>query len=460
MRLTDEQLKAGFLHPSRVVRGAIAAHFAESFSRDPDVTRWAIRGAEQYGWKDFLTWSHMFCDLPLVEDAAFEWVCQQVERTDAEAPDLALRWHLSAMLAKAEITFLVRQQSRLLAMDSMQAEDREIVMRRIELAETDPEECWRSLEEHCRRAATFETFKEANIPEATRLLEPLLKAGDRFVPRILEVLRRPQPEANSQHPDEWLIGLMIILAGQLRLEEAVSLIWDRWEADWDWYNEEVMYSLTRIGTPSVVQLARERYPKSEWSVRNYAHNLFENIRCEESIAALEELIPGEDDEFLRGQLGIAAAAQFDDRAAEIALRLWNENPEDGERRTIQEYLVAFSHLSEWKLPEREQWEQEILAADDRLRSGLPDSGEFLQRLMKAMASGLEGEDLFGPSLKEPAGYLNDLDREILDDKIPLYVPAGTPLRQASRTGRNDPCPCGSGKKFKKCCLNVSAPTNS
>ena len=21
-----------------------------------------------------------------------------------------------------------------------------------------------------------------------------------------------------------------------------------------------------------------------------------------------------------------------------------------------------------------------------------------------------------------------------------------------RVGRNDPCPCGSGKKFKKCCL--------
>ncbi len=22
-----------------------------------------------------------------------------------------------------------------------------------------------------------------------------------------------------------------------------------------------------------------------------------------------------------------------------------------------------------------------------------------------------------------------------------------------KTGRNDPCPCGSGKKFKQCCLN-------
>lgn len=28
-----------------------------------------------------------------------------------------------------------------------------------------------------------------------------------------------------------------------------------------------------------------------------------------------------------------------------------------------------------------------------------------------------------------------------------------PLRVEVKTGRNDPCPCGSGEKFKKCCLN-------
>lgn len=27
----------------------------------------------------------------------------------------------------------------------------------------------------------------------------------------------------------------------------------------------------------------------------------------------------------------------------------------------------------------------------------------------------------------------------------------TVVRQAPKIGRNDPCPCGSGKKFKKCC---------
>ena len=26
-----------------------------------------------------------------------------------------------------------------------------------------------------------------------------------------------------------------------------------------------------------------------------------------------------------------------------------------------------------------------------------------------------------------------------------------PVKKAQKVGRNDPCPCGSGKKYKKCC---------
>lgn len=28
----------------------------------------------------------------------------------------------------------------------------------------------------------------------------------------------------------------------------------------------------------------------------------------------------------------------------------------------------------------------------------------------------------------------------------------TPIRVEKVPGRNDPCPCGSGKKYKKCCI--------
>lgn len=31
----------------------------------------------------------------------------------------------------------------------------------------------------------------------------------------------------------------------------------------------------------------------------------------------------------------------------------------------------------------------------------------------------------------------------------------TPVRSGPRVGRNDPCPCGSGKKFKKCCIDAA-----
>jgi uncharacterized protein YecA (UPF0149 family) len=31
------------------------------------------------------------------------------------------------------------------------------------------------------------------------------------------------------------------------------------------------------------------------------------------------------------------------------------------------------------------------------------------------------------------------------------LPVGTIVRHDPHVGRNDPCPCGSGRKFKKCC---------
>jgi hypothetical protein len=29
------------------------------------------------------------------------------------------------------------------------------------------------------------------------------------------------------------------------------------------------------------------------------------------------------------------------------------------------------------------------------------------------------------------------------------------VRASPKVGRNDPCPCGSGKKYKKCCLEAA-----
>lgn len=44
------------------------------------------------------------------------------------------------------------------------------------------------------------------------------------------------------------------------------------------------------------------------------------------------------------------------------------------------------------------------------------------------------------------------DAEYADEDYPHYSLPETYKREEAKIGRNDPCPCGSGKKYKKCCL--------
>lgn len=39
-----------------------------------------------------------------------------------------------------------------------------------------------------------------------------------------------------------------------------------------------------------------------------------------------------------------------------------------------------------------------------------------------------------------------------EDDPPLPPPPETIRAEKQEPGRNDPCPCGSGKKYKQCCL--------
>jgi len=51
--------------------------------------------------------------------------------------------------------------------------------------------------------------------------------------------------------------------------------------------------------------------------------------------------------------------------------------------------------------------------------------------------------------REVAEFQKSDDRWYFVDGRPPQVEQS--IRQGPKVGRNDPCPCGSGKKFKKCC---------
>lgn len=67
--------------------------------------------------------------------------------------------------------------------------------------------------------------------------------------------------------------------------------------------------------------------------------------------------------------------------------------------------------------------------------------------------------LFGDTVAEMSGWTFSKPKASGNDKLEWGLPASRgmshrdPLR---KVGRNDPCPCGSGKKFKKCCLGSAS----
>ncbi|WP_374354056.1 DUF1186 domain-containing protein [Chitinimonas sp.] len=57
-------------------------------------------------------------------------------------------------------------------------------------------------------------------------------------------------------------------------------------------------------------------------------------------------------------------------------------------------------------------------------------------------------DILGEISRWTCFHPDEDDEEMDEDDAPKQEPV---VRDAPKVGRNDPCPCGSGKKYKKCC---------
>jgi uncharacterized protein len=83
----------------------------------------------------------------------------------------------------------------------------------------------------------------------------------------------------------------------------------------------------------------------------------------------------------------------------------------------------------------------IITDNDRYREEI---AKQVHRLIPTSTA--DAFDMLPYLLKESAQTGWRLYREMLEDRAPLQ-------RKIEKIGRNDLCPCGSGKKHKKCCMN-------
>lgn len=68
-----------------------------------------------------------------------------------------------------------------------------------------------------------------------------------------------------------------------------------------------------------------------------------------------------------------------------------------------------------------------------------------RRMVEDPATQMEWQRRFHPSPE-------DMDDDAFDDED--FLVEEPYVRPFPKVGRNDPCPCGSGKKYKKCCMNA------
>ncbi len=103
-------------------------------------------------------------------------------------------------------------------------------------------------------------------------------------------------------------------------------------------------------------------------------------------------------------------------------------PEAIEEQDVRAGLL--DGLRSLAIPEPVQGQVAQLVGDflaDLQRRGRLADGESHQRLVQALNDGF---------MRGQRGEVESIDRV------------------ASKIGRNDPCPCGSGRKYKQCCLNL------
>jgi hypothetical protein len=131
-------------------------------------------------------------------------------------------------------------------------------------------------------------------------------------------------------------------------------------------------------------------------------------------------------------------------AALHQLRLLNEAREEG----VEDLFDLLDDLEEREWEHGDQDAPRTRAAKARRRDELEDLQVFRQTCYWLIEQGAER---VGPAKALLLAKMMELaDR--YGDPEGLLQPAPPPRRHGPKVGRNDPCPCGSGRKYKRCCL--------
>ena len=367
-------------------------------------------------------------DLPL-DEMTQEWVLEALEYIDFEQ----LRWHADVILARGDLSLVTREhlQARLDLAD-------ELVAGRL----------WEKLEAHAKDIEEEELYwDEIDHRVEARLVEAIARFGQDSTDRALHIVRNAGKDEDTRE----IFAINVL--GRMRHRPAMDTLLRKFadsDEDDEVLHEALQDAIPRLGGTDAIAPLEALLPTLPWGTSLYALEMLSRTRHPDAEAALLRLLAhpklsGSRDDVANALTGLCTTDGLAELRQMVLADEYDAHKYDLKGDLVACAMMAGANGVAFDFPELATLREEVSALEVERR-----------RRMEAMANGAGFDDL-----DDDLNADDFLDEEELPDLPPALDDRGprvtAPIRRDPGTpGRNDPCPWGSGTKYKKCCLNKSA----
>ncbi len=453
-RLSNEEIRQAVLHPEPVVRRAAISYLTDLESGDPSIAPLFLDSIQtmederdrKYAW---------ICLRELAQtEATSERILRELKplRSGDEESDY-YRDTVAQTLLAADPSFLASNQEEIFAAmsgcDPTLPEDLEA---RISDRKLDVDERWNTFVELVHRHRVpidlDDFYPRREFVERVHSLIRGMGGDERPVRWVMEILPL------TINDEEYSSGRELIavsLSGVLGLTEAIPYLVAVLHDDDREMIEYAVRSLSRIDGDAVIEALDRCFAGAEECFQLQAAVILQHIPTERGIRTLQNWSRDAEDESVQCRvrqslLELFVTSEIDrTRQWMIDTKPTCEKASGLRRALVANALIAgrdFSELDDWLATVREDLASEPLIDDSWYDDEWTDGEELDDDDV------ISGAPFTGPHAgRFAANPARDRDLS------PMFEPRAEPvIKREQKVGRNEPCPCGSGKKYKKCCM--------
>ena len=434
-------MTVGLSHEDRFVRNSCLRYWKKQPGRGSAQAKRIIASLKAYGMQAF-PYPQQAYDIPL-DRSSFEYLIETLREAPCfDDKDLEYfgRWFKWCLSVENEIlpeleAFLQSEQALVFEgngfVGTRELLERIESMRRHE--SLDGAACRSGIDQALASIESADEFPHEAVAEVKSLLHQLVRfeAPESLAEFATSWLALdPTIDQDAVEPDDndWLddfrFGFGVYLAGEIGLTSAIDRILDGVsQTDWDWLNETSAAALLKMPPAEPTARLRERW----WQLPEHGRLFFSDAFViahlpEHRDFYLENMRRADDFDFeiVPHRMARALALLGDANSLKEVADYWEANAYDPEATEVAETLYAIHRLRDEEPP-----------------------------MLEAVRDHLLHEEAHYLAAQERLAKLNAAwERKRRADQVQSPV-----VRKQPKIGRNDFCPCGSGKKYKKCCLN-------